>query len=148
MQFRSTLIATLLSAPLALSGASAFAQHLTHVPSANPRIVGVTSPTVLSPELAQIVSAQGSMPVENPVDHVKYYGYLDNQPNLIPAFGSNVEASKTEPDKNTYLVLHGLCAPPGHLSHRSQRRPSARGRPAFSCAASRRRIVCRPCYVP
>jgi len=48
------------------------------------------------------------MPVENPTGPVKYYGYLNDQPNLLPAFGSNVEASKTEPDKNTYLVLRGL----------------------------------------
>jgi hypothetical protein len=108
MHFRRNLIATLLAAPLALGGATAQAQHLTHVPSAQPKITGVTSPTVLSPELAQVVAAQGSMPVENPTGPVKYYGYLDNQPNLLPALGSNVEASKTEPDKNTYLVLHGL----------------------------------------
>jgi len=108
MQFRRTLIATFLAVPFALIGASAYAQHLTHVPNANPWIVGVTSPTVLSPELAQIVSAQGSNLVENPTDAVKYYGYLDNHPNLMPALGSNVEASKTEPDKNTYLLLHGL----------------------------------------
>jgi hypothetical protein len=108
MHFRRNLIATLLAAPLALGAAGALAQHLTHVPGANPWIVGVTSPTVLSPELAQIVSAEGSMPVENPADSVKYYGYLNDRPNLIPALGSNIEASKTEPDKNTYLVLHGL----------------------------------------
>jgi uncharacterized protein DUF839 len=108
MQLRRKLFATLLTAPLALAGAGALAQHLTHVPSAQPKITGVTSPTVLSPELAQIVAAQGSMLVENPTGLVKYYGYLGNQPNLLPALGSNVEATKTEPDKNTYLVLRGL----------------------------------------
>ena len=108
MHLRKTLIASLIAVPLALNGAGVLAQHLTHIPSANPRIVGVTSPTVLSPELAQMVSAQGSMLVENPTDSVKYYGYLNNVPNLLPALGSNVEASKTEPDKNTYLVMHGL----------------------------------------
>lgn len=108
MQFRKTAIASLIAFPLALNGAAALAQHLTHIPNANPKIPGVTSPTILSPELAQIVRAQGSMPVENPTDAVTYYGYLNNQPNLLPALGSNVEASKTEPDKNTYLVLHGL----------------------------------------
>ena len=46
--------------------------------------------------------------MENPSDFVKYYGYLDDRPNLLPALGSNAEASKTEPDKNTYLVLHDL----------------------------------------
>jgi len=107
MYFRRSLIAMLLATPLALGTAGVSAQQLTHVPSAQPRIVGVTSPTVLSPELAQIVAAQGSMLVENPTDSVKYYGYLNDQPNLIPALGSIVEASKTEPDKNTYLVLQG-----------------------------------------
>jgi hypothetical protein len=108
MQFRKTAIASLIALPLALNGAEALAQILTHVPNANPKNPGVTSPTILSPELAQIVRAQGAMSVENPTDAVNYYGYINNQPNLLPALGSNVEASKTEPDKNTYLVLHGL----------------------------------------
>src|SRR5215831_588827 len=108
MQFRSRLFASLFAAPLALGAGGALAQHLTHVPSANPWIVGVTSPTALSPELAQIVAAQGAILVENPTDAAKYYGYTNDKPNLLPALGSNVEASKTEPDKNTYLVLHGL----------------------------------------
>ena len=115
MHYRRTLIVSALTMPLALGAAGALAQHLTHIPSAQPKIAGVTSPTVLSPELAQIVRAQGSMLVENPTDGVKYYGYLSDQPNLLPALGSNVEATKTEPDKNTYLVLHGLKgADPGY----------------------------------
>lgn len=109
MQFRRNMIATFLASPFALGGAGALAQQLTHLPSANPKIPGVTSPTVLSPELAQIIRAQGSVAVENPtVGGAKYYGYLDNQPNLLPGLGSNIEATKTEPDKNTYLVLRGL----------------------------------------
>jgi len=103
----------LLLASVSFAISPAQAGDLTSVPHANPKIVGVTSPTALSPELAQIVRAQGSMLVENPMGldpmrSVKYYGYLDDRPNLLPALGSNVEASKTEPDKNTYLVLHGL----------------------------------------
>jgi hypothetical protein len=100
------LTAVLVAMPLA--SASAVADGLTGVPNANPKAVGVTVPTVLSPELAQVVRAQGSTPVENPNAFVTYYGYLNDQPNLLPAFGSNVEATKTEPDKNTYLVLHDL----------------------------------------
>src|SRR5262249_44371383 len=44
-----------------------------------------------------------------------YYGYDANGPHL-PALGSNVEATKTEPDKNTYLVFrNGLGGPsPGY----------------------------------
>src|SRR5262249_24890590 len=65
MYIRRNAIALLSIAPLALAAACAFGQNLTHVPNAQPKIVGVTSPTVLSPELAQIVAAQGSMLVEN-----------------------------------------------------------------------------------
>ena len=90
---------------------------LTPVPSANPKAPGIAAPNVLSPELIEAIVAQGSIPLENPaiVDPVtgtmvKYYGYLSNGPMLPPpgavqAPGANVEASKTEPDKNTYLVL-------------------------------------------
>jgi len=113
-------VASLVAVPLLLTAADALAQRLTNVPNANPRVVGVTSPTVLSPELVQIVRAQGSMLVENPMDLVKYYGYLGVSPdptNLMPASGSNVEASKTEPDKNTYLVLHGLKGADSHYDY-------------------------------
>ena len=108
MGIGKTAISLLVAASFALGAGAALAQGLTNVINANPKIPGVTSPTVLSPELAQVVRAQGSMPVENPSASIKYYGYLNNQPNVVPALGSNVEATKTEPDKNTYLVLRGL----------------------------------------
>ena len=109
--FTRRTIAPLLALPLLLVSAQTVAQQLMHVPFAYPRIVGVTSPTALSPELQQIARAQGSMPVENPGGGVAYYGYRDDHPNLMPVLGSNVEASKTEPDKNTYLVLDGQSGP-------------------------------------
>jgi hypothetical protein len=66
----------------------------------------VTQPNVLSPELAEVVCASGAMRLENPESPAIFYGYNDDQPNLVPlAGGSSVEAHKTEPDKNTYLVL-------------------------------------------
>ena len=102
-----------------LSGGGALA--LTPVANANPKIVGVSSPNILSPELIETPVAQGSNPVENPQTvtladgskaTVAFYGYLGDGP-LLPAAGDlpsathKVEASKTEPDKNTYLVLYG-----------------------------------------
>src|SRR5262245_24207237 len=100
-------IAALFAVPLLAVATQAIGQQLTHVPFANPRVVGVTLPTALSPELQPIVRAQGSQPVENPGGGVAFYAYRDDHPNLVPLFtagvGSNVEASKTEPDKNTYL---------------------------------------------
>ena len=50
------------------------------------------------------------MKLENPTDLIGYYGY-DNDGPLTPAAGAvqskdnQVEATKTEPDKNNYLIL-------------------------------------------
>ena len=91
---------------------AAMAAGLTEVPYANPKIPGIVEPTLLSPELRQSPVAEGSMTVENPTGIFEFYGFNANGPH-VPALGSNVEASKTEPDKNTYLVLgnqHGADA--------------------------------------
>jgi hypothetical protein len=66
----------------------------------------------LSPGFIQYAVAQGSMRLENPTTDVPYYGYDGNgtmvpDPTVTQAPGHNVEASKTEPDKNTYLRLRG-----------------------------------------
>src|SRR5215813_13402390 len=85
---------------------------LSSVP-ANPDVRGITYPNVLSPQLDEHVVAQGSMKLENGVTIAQYYGYNGNgslmpDPKIVQAPGTNVEASKTEPDKNTYLKLRGL----------------------------------------
>jgi len=94
-----------------------FAADPTHVPKANTKVANTPRPHVLSPEFYEYPVAQGSMPVENPADHVPYYGYNDNGP-LLPAPGAVpavdkpvIEASKTEPDKNAYLVLPRQSGP-------------------------------------
>ncbi len=90
---------------------------LTGVATANLKAPGLTSPNNLSPELAEVVRAQGSHVVENPQDGVGYYGYdsVNNAPPLLPVLGapgaSLAEAHKTEPDKNTYLVLRNQRGP-------------------------------------
>ncbi len=90
-----------------LAAANGLAAHRipTAVPSANPKIVGTASPNVLSPELVETGVAQGSFLLENPSDVFKFYGYNDNGPMVPTVAGSRVEARKTEPDKNIYLVL-------------------------------------------
>jgi len=90
----------------------AAASDLTHVPAANPKVPGFAAPNVLSPELTESPVAQGSIALENGTPTIPFYGYDGNGPMLplagdVQAPGHNVEASKTEPDKNTYLVLHG-----------------------------------------
>ena len=91
------------------------------VASANPKVVGVASPNVLPPQFFEGPVAQGSTPVENPQSvmladgstaTVATYGYDGDGPMLpapgdLPSATHKVEATKTEPDKNTYLVLYG-----------------------------------------
>jgi hypothetical protein len=81
--------------------------------AANPDVRGIAVPNGLSPQLREYAVAQGSNKLENPDGIIAYYGYLANgtlvpDPAVVQAPGHNVEASKTEPDKNTYLRLRGL----------------------------------------
>jgi hypothetical protein len=89
--------------------AKAFAADLlpTNVPSANHKIPGMAAPNSLSPELIETIVAQGSDALENPTPLIAFYGYDNNGPMIPTTAGSRVEATKTEPDKNTYLVLKG-----------------------------------------
>ncbi|WP_239380072.1 alkaline phosphatase PhoX [Frankia sp. CIT1] len=94
------------------SGTTA-ALGLTPVLTANAKVPNVPVAHALSAELSEIAVAQGSNRLENGTPEVPYYGYDGNSANLLPAPGDvqstahNVEASKTEPDKNTYLRLTG-----------------------------------------
>jgi hypothetical protein len=107
----------------ALAGAAVFAAMgaasgpdgptLTTVPSALPKAAAYAPASQLSPELRQTMVAQGSMPLENPQGIIGWYGYENDAPSadnpalpqMVPAPGGTTEAQKTEPDKNTYLVL-------------------------------------------
>ena len=104
--------------------ASSSALALQNVP-ANPKAAGFSSPNILSPQLFESSVAQGSFALENPQTvtlsdgttvTAAFYGYDGDGP-MLPAAGDlpsathKVEASKTEPDKNTYLVLYGQTGP-------------------------------------
>src|SRR2546427_4347366 len=106
---RDAVIGAVLAGWLSFGATSAIGQGLTPVLNANTKVTGVPRPNVLSVELAEVIRAQGSMPLENPQEWAAFYGYSNDQPQrpFLPALGSNLEATKTEPDKNTYLVLHG-----------------------------------------
>jgi hypothetical protein len=91
-----------------LSGAAS--PGLTGVPNAQPKSPGFSEPNVISPELALIERARGSMKLENGTADIPYYGYDGDGPQLpapgdVPTPTHKVEATKSEPDKNTYLVL-------------------------------------------
>lgn len=89
----------------------AYGAELTHVANANPKTIGMAAPNILSPELKELIVVQGSAPLENPDLFFPYYGY-NGDGTMLPAIGDvqtlshNVEATKTEPDKNVYLILH------------------------------------------
>src|SRR5262249_44437765 len=101
------LVAAAAIAVAGVMAGTAFAvAPLTDAGPANTKAPGITLPDKLSPQLTEITSAQGSTALENGDALTKYYGYYDDGP-FIPALGSNVEASKSEPDKNVYLRLTG-----------------------------------------
>jgi hypothetical protein len=89
--------------------------QLTNVPTANTRSAGYAPASRLSAELTQVVLAQGSTKLENPQGIVTNYGYENDVsspgdatvPLMVPTGATPSEAQKTEPDKNTYLVLKG-----------------------------------------
>src|SRR5690242_13012324 len=108
----------LLAGAAAAAGALADSRHsdlqLTNVPSANPKAAGHAPAHRLSPELRQVIAAEGSTLLENPDGIVGWYGYENDAPSpdnaalaqMVPGTRANLtEAQKTEPDKNTYLVL-------------------------------------------
>ncbi len=83
-----------------------------HVSAPNSKVAGKAAPNILSPQLRESVVAQGSTPMENRAVLFPYYGYNGDGPMLplagdLQATGHNIEATKTEPDKNVYLVLPG-----------------------------------------
>jgi len=110
MSYTSRILALALALPIFGGAAGGGAAGLTPVPSANPKAVGIAAPNVLSPELAEQIVVQGSTPLENPAGQFSHYGYNNDGP-MLPALNSNAEATKTEPDKNTYLVFRELSGP-------------------------------------
>jgi hypothetical protein len=85
-----------------------------NVPAANVKAAGYAPVNVLSPELRESAVAQGAMRLDGASDPVGWYGYINDAPSpddptlpqMVPATaGTPTEAQKTEPDKNTYLVL-------------------------------------------
>jgi len=112
---RATL-ATALTAlgVLALAGAAGAQpdpDHLSNVPKAQPKVLGRPVPNKLSRELAEIPQASGADLIDgaDPAVAPAFYGYdlTDATHPLIAIPPLTAEAQKTEPDKNTYLVLSG-----------------------------------------
>lgn len=90
----------------ATSASQRDAVDITPVPAANTKAPGYAPPNILPPEWRETPVAQGANRLENGTAAIPYYGYDGDGP-MVPAAGSTAEATKTEPDKNTYLVLGG-----------------------------------------
>jgi len=102
------------SALIAAAGAEAL--NLRSVDPVPPKETGKAVPVMLARGLQKIVVAQGSDPLDGGTAANPYYGYDGDGP-MVPAPGDTptpthqVEATKTEPDKNTYLVLNAEGGP-------------------------------------
>ena len=85
---------------------------LTDAGAPNTKTAGISLPDKLSPQWREVTVAQGSNALENPSALTSWYGYFNDGPMLpapgaVQAPGKNVEATKSEPDKNTYLDIAG-----------------------------------------
>ena len=119
MPSRTKSLALLAGAAIVTGGAFAAtglawppdASQLASVPTANTKSDGYAPASRLSPQLRQIVVAQGSTKLENPSSLTSYYGYFNDvlnaagEPQMLPTPTTATEAQKSEPDKNTYLVF-------------------------------------------
>jgi Bacterial protein of unknown function (DUF839) len=89
------------------------------------KLESLAAETIISAEFAQVPVAKGVMKLENSTAILTHYGYAADGP-LIPATGDkqskdhNVEASKTEPDKNTFLVLNDQTGADASYNYGSQ----------------------------
>jgi hypothetical protein len=86
------------------------------------KAAGVTAANSLSPQLVQRAVAQGALRLDGGTADLPYYGYDGNgpllpKPGATPAPGTTIEASKTEPDKNTYLTLRDQTGPDAAYSY-------------------------------
>lgn len=108
--------AVLAAAVATASGEAEKAKSAPAEPGAVPKVTGNPAPNALAWGLVECPVAQGSQPLENGTDAIPFYGYHGDGP-MVPAPGDvqapghNVEASKSEPDKNTYLVLRDQVGP-------------------------------------
>ena len=76
----------------------------TDVPSANPKTAGASPDNVLSPQLSETAVAWGRLALDGGTSAVPSYGFDGFTAPTVLTQAVN-EAHKTEPDKNTYLVL-------------------------------------------
>ena len=110
MRLSKRVAAAVVAGCALIAAAGAEALTLTSVEPVPPKQTGNSVPVMLSRGLAKVIVAQCSDPLDGGTAANPYYGYSGDGPLLpapgdLPASGHLVEATKTEPDKNTYLVF-------------------------------------------
>src|SRR5215831_742081 len=108
--------AILLTAAVGTGSAEVQKKNSASEPNAVPKVAGNSAPNELASGLVESPVTQGSQPLENGTAAIPFYGYHGDGPMVpapgdVQAVGHNVEATKSEPDKNTYLVLDGQTGP-------------------------------------
>jgi hypothetical protein len=101
MSLKRRICVTVTVGLVALVASNAFARDLRNdgVASANPRFDLVGQANGMAPGFELRLLARGVAKLENPSGVITQLGYLNDFP------PQTVEATKTEPDENTYLVL-------------------------------------------
>jgi hypothetical protein len=107
---------SILGAPEPESVRPAVVSSTVRYPESQSKVPGISRSNSLFPALEEIAVARGNMHTEGGNANSAYYGYNGNGSflplaNAVQSPGHNVEANKTEPDKNTYLVLDGQHGP-------------------------------------
>jgi hypothetical protein len=75
------------------------------VPQAQSKALGISSPNVLARPWVDVELVRGSQPLENPDANASHYGYYTSDLPMVPLPPSTPEKTKSEPDKNTYLIF-------------------------------------------
>ncbi len=120
---QSVKTALLAATAATVIAAAALAQsEIASVATAVAKADKTAADSVLSAAFSQKPVAAGRMKLENPTALLVAYGYASDGP-MVPVAGDTqskehqVEASKTEPDKNTYLVLQGQTGADGAYAY-------------------------------
>ena len=163
---RRAAVAAAAGCTLVFAAAAEAVPMLSGSDAVQPKVAGNAVPVTLMRGLEKVPVAQGSDRMDGGTAANPYYGYDGDGP-MVPAPGDLptsthlVEATKTEPDKNTYLVLNGqngadpaydygthflfqghearLPAPALHHAHQPRRRRGAPGHAAGEQGRRRRR---------
>jgi hypothetical protein len=115
---RTALIALAVSALAAASMGVAVAGgpglKIESIPQAQPKALGISSPNVLARPWVDVELVRGSQPLENPDANASHYGYYTSDLPMVPLPPSTAEKTKSEPDKNTYLIFKNGLSGPDH----------------------------------